>query len=189
MSPLLKIIQKKLAAHASASFNNALKKFVPGITKSYGVPMPVINQLAKEYKEGGFELVEELGSSEYIEEKILAAKLLGKIARKNPEKALSLFSILAKYIDNWAVCDSLGMQSLKPLVKTHSAAIFALATKYNRSTNPWLRRLSLVMVEWYTREKKHHSAIRTLVSNLQNDNEYYVKKAVIWITKNFLKGK
>jgi 3-methyladenine DNA glycosylase AlkD len=46
-----------------------------------------------------------------------------------------------------------------------------------------------VMVEWYTRLSEHHSQIKRLVKNLENDDEYYVKKAVQWINRNFKKGK
>jgi 3-methyladenine DNA glycosylase AlkD len=38
-------------------------------------------------------------------------------------------------------------------------------------------------------EKKLHPEIMKLVKPLENDEEYYVKKAVIWIKKNFAKGK
>ena len=149
--------------------------------------MPVLNSLAKEFKEAGFSLVEELSDSAYIEEKVMAAKLLGNIAKKDPEKSIELFDKLSMSIDNWALCDTLGMQSLKPLVKTHSKEIFALAKKCNRSENLWQRRLSLVMVEWYTRNKEFHPAILKLVNNLRKDKEYYVKKAIVWIERNLEK--
>jgi 3-methyladenine DNA glycosylase AlkD len=45
------------------------------------------------------------------------------------------------------------------------------------------------LVEWYTRFEKDHAAIMELVKPLENDKEYYVKKAVVWIKKNFSKGK
>ncbi len=184
-----KAIQKILKAYANPSTLASHEKFVPGLSKAYGVPMPVLNQLARDFKDGGFELVEELAGSSYIEEKILAAKLLGQIAKKDPEKSFSIFKKMAVQIDNWAVCDTLGMQSLKPLVRTHADNIFSLAKEYNLSSNPWLRRLSLVMVEWYTRDKKHHQTIKKLISHLENDREYYVQKAIKWINRNFSKGR
>ncbi|MBK5271780.1 MAG: DNA alkylation repair protein [Bacteroidia bacterium] len=64
-----------------------------------------------------------------------------------------------------------------------------MAGQFNQSKNPWQRRLSLVMVEWYTRKGECQSAIKKLVKNLEDDKEYYVKKAVVWINKNFRKGK
>jgi 3-methyladenine DNA glycosylase AlkD len=100
-----------------------------------------------------------------------------------------LIEYFAPGIDNWAVCDTIGMQALQTILKTHQKEIFALAKKYNRSANLWERRLSLVLVEWYTRDKTLHDEIKKLVKPLENDNEYYVKKAVVWINKNFAKGK
>jgi len=44
------------------------------------------------------------------------------------------------------------------------------------------------MVKWYTRKDEHHTAIKKLISNLENDNNY-VKKAASWIKRNFAKGK
>jgi 3-methyladenine DNA glycosylase AlkD len=67
--------------------------------------------------------------------------------------------------------------------------MFALARKLNYSKDPWQRRLSLVMVEWYTRHANFHKEIKELVKHLEDDNEYYVKKAVVWIKRNFEKGK
>lgn len=95
----------------------------------------------------------------------------------------------AKNIGNWAVSDALGMQALKPILKTHKQEIFTLTRKYNSSKYFWQRRLSLVLVEWYTRVKVVHPEIKKLVKNLEKDDEYYVKKAVVWIKKNFANGK
>jgi 3-methyladenine DNA glycosylase AlkD len=133
--------------------------------------------------------VEELWKAGALEEKVLAVKILGKIAKKDPERSLKLVDLFAKNIGNWAVCDAIGMQGLKPILKTHQKEIFTLAKKYNHSPDFWQRRLSLVLVEWYTRIKELHPEIKKLVKALEKDEEYYVKKAIIWITKNFEKGK
>ena len=145
--------------------------------------------MAAQFKSGGFELVEELWKAGALEEKILAVKMLGKIAKKDPEQSLRLIQLFAKNIGNWAVCDAMGMQGLKPILKTHREEIFALARKYNKSPDPWQRRLSLVLVEWYTRIKELHPEINRLVKNLENDDEYYVKKAIVWIKKNIAKAR
>ncbi len=189
VSEQINAIQKILKANSNAEALEAQQKFVPGEMKAYGVRMPVLNELAKEYKSGGFELAEALWKSGMMEEKMLAAKLVGQVAKKDPERTLKLIGQFAPGIDNWAVCDTIGMQSIKPIVKTHQQEIFALAKKYNRSTNFWERRLSLVLVEWYTRIPELHPEIKQLIKPLENDPEYYVRKAVTWINKNFAKGK
>lgn len=189
MSAALKEIQRILRSEANPAVKASHQKFVPGNEKVYGVKIPFLNELAKKYKSGSYVLVEELWNAGALEEKILAIKLLGKIAKKDPGRSLKMTQLFAKNIGNWAVCDAMGMQGLKPILKTHQKEIFSLAAKYNRSKDPWQRRLSLVLVEWYTRIKELHPEILKLVRNLENDKEYYVKKAIVWIKRNMEKRK
>ncbi len=185
----LQAIQRTLQQQASNAVQEANSKFVPGSKKVYGVPNPFLNTLAKQFKTGGFDLVKALWASGAYEEKMIALKMLGCIAKKDAPQSLQLVQVFSTGIDNWAICDTMGMQSLKPVVKTHQQEIFALAKKFNSSKNMWQRRLSLVLVEYYTRDKTLLPQINGLVSALENDEEYYVKKAVVWIKKNISKGK
>ena len=189
MSQQLKAIQKILKENAIPEAKASHQKFVPGKEKIYGVRMPFLNELAGTYKNGGFELVEALWKAGALEEKVLAVKILGRIAKKDPERSLKMITLFARNIGNWAVCDAMGMQGLKPILKTHQQQIFELAEKYNQSSDFWQRRLSLVLVEWYTRIKELHPEIKKLVKALENDEEYYVRKAIVWIKKNLEKGK
>lgn len=185
MHTAIKEIKKILKDNSSKEGLDAFNKFIPGAEKVYGVRMPVLNELAGQFKEGGFDLVRQLWDEDSFEEKMIAAKLLGKIAKKDPVKSLQLVEYFAPRINDWAICDTIGMQSLKPIVKTHQKQIFALAKKYNSSTDLWERRLSLVLVEWYTRDQSLHTEIMKLITPLENDPEYYVRKAVAWIKKKF----
>jgi 3-methyladenine DNA glycosylase AlkD len=189
MSQQLKEIQNILAAKADKKNVEFFQKMVPGRQKIYGVKTPDLNLLVQQYKSHSFGLAEELWASGALEEKVIAIKILEKTGKKDPPKLIGLFKKFSKQIDNWAVCDGLGMQFLRGIVKTHAEDIFALAAQLNQSKDPWQRRLSLVMVEWYTRGSDHHTVIRKLVKNLEGDDEYYVKKAVVWIKRNFMKGK
>lgn len=186
---MLKEIQKKLLTTSNPEAAAAFAKFVPGSMKIYGVRTPVLDELSKEYKGGGFVLIKELWDAGALEERILAVKVLQKIAKKDAAQSLQLVRYFAPGINNWAVCDAVGMQALQGIRKTHQKEIFALAKSYNRSSNFWERRLSLVLVEWYTRDKSLHDEINKLIKPLENDTEYYVKKAVVWIRKNFDKGR
>jgi 3-methyladenine DNA glycosylase AlkD len=189
MSTQLIAIQKTLAAKADKKDAGFFGKMVPGQQKIYGVKTPELNLIARQYKSYSFGLAEELWESGALEEKIIAIKIIEKTGKEDPERLLKLFKKFSKTIDNWAVCDGLGMQFLRSIVKSHAVQIFAIAEKFSRSKNPWQRRLSLVMVEWYTRKNEHHGEIKQLVKTLENDNEYYVKKAITWINRNLKKGK
>ena len=170
----LEAIQKLLLQHSNKAALEANNKFVPGCKQVYGVRNPVLNDLAKQFKEGGFDLVKALWGSGAYEEKIIALKMLGRLAKKGPEKSLRLIEYFSKGIDNWAECDTMGMQALKPILKTHQKEVFALAKKYNSSKDMWQRRLSLVLVEYYTRDKSLLPEINKLIKPLENDKEYYI---------------
>ncbi len=185
----LKEIQQQLQLHANPAAVAASRKFIPGDDIVYGVRNPVLNQLAKEAKAGGFVLVDQLWKAGSLEERIVATKLLGHIAKTDPVKTLSLIEKYAAQITNWALCDTMGMQSVASLRKKYAAEIFELAERLNTAAGFWERRLSLVLVEWYTREPERHAEIHRLVNNLRKDKEYYVKKAIVWIEKNFSKQK
>ena len=185
----LKAIQielNKLGKPETALF---IQKMAPGVKRVYGVKMPMLHSIVSQYKSEGFPLIEELWKSGAFEERILAAKLLEKHAASNPDKALKTVKKFSKEIDNWPVCDALGMQSLRGITKTHAKEIFQLADTLNSSPNFWQRRLSLVLVEWFTRDEKYHGAINKLIEPLRKDDEHYVKKAIQWLEKNLEKGK
>ena len=184
MKPVISEIRQILEKHALKKNENFFKMMVPGQQRVYGVKTPVLNEIAKKYQEGSFVLAKALWKSGALEERIIAIKIIEKKGKTDPARVLELLKEFSASIDNWAVCDGLGMQFIRGIVKTHAKEIFGLAKIYSRSKDPWRRRLSLVMVEWYTRQPEYHAAIRELVKFLENDEAYYVKKAVAWIHRN-----
>ena len=189
MTKELKEIQAILRSHADKKNEAFFKKMVPGKQMIYGVKTPALNEIAKKYKAGTFSLAEELWKSGALEEKIIAIKIIEKTGKTDPERLLKLFRKFSAGIDNWTVCDGLGMQFLRSIITTHDKKIFAISAEFNQSPKMWQRRLSLVMVEWYTRKKEHTVEIKKLVKALESDEEYYVKKAIAWIDRNFEKKK
>ncbi|HEU4860637.1 MAG TPA: DNA alkylation repair protein [Chitinophagaceae bacterium] len=189
MSALLKQIQNELKEHATPEAKAAAMKFVPNAEKVYGIRTPVLNRMAKKYREGGFDLVKELWNSGAFEEKLIAGKLLNVICKKDPLISLKLVTGFTKDISDWAVCDCVGMQSLKPVAKKIQHEIFDLSGKLVKSKNLWERRLSLVIIEVFTKDRSLHPEIIKRVKLLESDEEYYVRKAVDWIKRNLKKGK
>ena len=184
MQTPLKQIQKTLRRNSSEKGREAFRKFVPGSQGVYGVRVPVLNKLAVEYKTGGFDLVEELWRSGAFEERLLAAKILTKVSRKDPDRTLKLIGSFSKDISDWAVCDTLGQQSTRPIAAIRQKEIFALSKKLVRSRSLWERRLSLVLLETSSKDVQAHPFIRSIMEKLEDDREYYVKKAVEWTKRN-----
>ena len=189
MSALLRQIQHELKEQSTPEAKAAAMKFVPNAEIVYGIRTPVLNIMAKKYREGGFDLVKELWNSGAFEEKLLAGKMLSVISKKDPMLALKLVTGFTKDISDWAVCDCVGMQSLKPVAKKIQHEIFDLSAKLIKSRNLWERRLSLVIIEVFTKDRSLHPEIMKRVKLLESDEEYYVRKAVAWIKRNLKKGK
>ena len=60
--------QTALAAQSDEKAKGVVRKFIPTSQAVYGVRLPLLNQIAKEHREGGFELAEALWKSGAFEE-------------------------------------------------------------------------------------------------------------------------
>lgn len=179
LSEIKKILQTKANEKTKASF----QKFIPSSQKVYGVKVPELNQLATKYKTAGFDLVEELWKSGTFEEKLLATKILGKLCKKDPKKTLKLLEKFAKEIIDWAVCDTLATQGVRGITKIKQKEIFVISKKLIQSKNNWERRFGVVLLINFTKDKILTNEIKEIIKNVENDKEYYVKKAVEWIKR------
>src|SRR4030095_17252798 len=103
MSKQIKEIQKILDEKSDKSSIDFFRVMVPGKQKIYGVKTPVLNELAKKYKEGGFDLAEDLWNSGALEEKVIAIKIIEKVGKDDPSRVLTFFKQFSTQLDNWAV--------------------------------------------------------------------------------------
>ena len=180
-------IKQALATNSDEKAKGAVRKFIPTSQHVYGVRLPLLNQIAKEHREGGFELAEALWKSGAFEEKLLAAKLLGSSCKKDPDRALTLAKTFAAQISDWAVCDTLGMQGVKGIASEKQIELFAWSNKLVKSRNLWERRLGLVLLTHFVKDRNSRTQIEKTLARLSGDKEHYVKKAVEWLQKDLRK--
>ena len=180
-------IKQALAANSDEKAKGAVRKFIPTSQHVYGVRLPLLNQIAKEHRAGGFELAEALWKSGAFEEKLLAAKLLGSSCKKDPDRALTLAKTFAAQISDWAVCDTLGMQGVKGIALEKQTELFAWSNKLVKSESLWERRLALVLLTHFVKDKSSRTQIEKTLARLSGDKEHYVKKAVEWLQRDLRK--
>jgi 3-methyladenine DNA glycosylase AlkD len=180
-------IKQALAANSDEKAKGAVRKFIPTSQHVYGVRLPLLNQIAKEHRAGGFELAEALWKSGAFEEKLLAAKLLGSSCKKDPDRALTLAKKLAAQISDWAVCDTLGMQGVRGIASEKQIELFAWSNRLVKSSNLWERRLGLVLLTHFVKDRNSRTQIEKTLARLSGDKEHYVKKAVEWLQKDLRK--
>lgn len=183
----LEEIRKILKENSTKEAKASCLKFCPTVTKLYGVRTPLLSGLAKKIKDNGFELTEQLWRSGYFEEKILAAKILSRFCKTDPDRTLKLIYQFSKNIEDWAVCDTLATQGIRPIAKTRQKELFDLSRKLVTSKNLWQRRFGLVILINFTKDMSLKKEIMEITEKVKEDKEMYIKKAVIWLISQMKK--
>jgi 3-methyladenine DNA glycosylase AlkD len=177
------VLKQKSNPEAKASF----EKFIPSSQNVYGVRVPILNELAKKYRSGGFDLVEELWKLGAFEERLLATKILGKVCKGDPDKTLMVLLQFSEEISDWAVCDTLATQGIRGIISKKQNEIFDLSRRFVKSDNMWQRRLGIVLLINYAKNSDLKNEIQKIIQPLAQDNEHYIKKAITWIKKDLNK--
>jgi len=180
LAEIREFLKKKSNSKAKESW----RRFVSESEECYGVYLAEINKIVPKYASCDFKLVEELWRSSYLEEKILAAKILGRICKKDPEKTLKLVESFLNDISNWAVCDTLATQGIKAIAKIKQKEILELSRKLIKSKNPWKRRFGIVLLINFKKDRALRKEIEAILGQVEDDKEYYVKKAIDWIKRS-----
>ena len=185
----LEKIKKSLKAAANEKVKLSFEKFIPSAKKVYGVKVAVLNNIAGEIKEIDFDLIEKLWESGLFEEQLLAVKILGNFANKDPERTIKIVEKFSRDISNWAVCDTLATQGIRKIAKDKQKEIFALSKKYISSKNLWQRRFAVVLLIELNRCGLDKKEIKKLLEKVKGDKEPYIKKAIIWLNKELNENK
>jgi len=180
----LKLIRGNLIRLSQPEVIVAAQKYIPSAQVVYGVRVPHLNALAKQYRDGGFPLVRELWRAGAFEERLLATKLLGIIAKKDPNETLRLLRTFSHDLSDWATCDTLATQAIRPLVKDHRRELFDIAKEFLVSEGFWVRRCGIVILTNYAKDKTLKPSILGLVRHLRSNKEHYIKKALEWLDRD-----
>lgn len=183
----LKEIQKILKREGNLKVKESFEKSIPSAEKIYGVRVPILNSIAKEIEKPDFKLVKELWRSGSLEERLLAAKILGRIANEDREKTLKLVEGFSKDISNWAVCDTLATQGIRKIAGDKSEDIFRISEKYISSKNLWRKRFALILLIEISRAGFDKERIKKLAGKVKEEKEPYIQKAVSWFKKELRK--
>ena len=182
-SDVLIEIQNELNDRSSEEAREGFAKFVPHSQNVYGVRLPIINDMARTYKNSGFPIVRELWASGAFEECMLAVKILSKTCKSDPDLTLELLDQFKADIDNWAICDTLCSEGIRSIFKIKQTEIWSLATSYLRSDEMWTRRMGIVLLIHFAKIPERKAEVRRVIHPLITDNSHYIKKAVTWITR------
>ncbi len=172
------------------------KRTIPNVNKIFGVSFPIqdviaveISKLDASHADAVLSLLKTLWQSSSLEAQIITAKALGKVAKKAPEKTLTLIKKLLRDIDNWAVCDTLATQGLRDLIKTHKEEILELVLDSIKDKNKWIKRFGVVTLVELAHNKKLEipKKVFDIIKPLMTAEDADIKKAVAWTLREISK--
>ncbi len=191
MKTLIEKIRNDLRSSIDEKTKETSQNFFKERIKSYGVKIPVVNKIGKEYfeqikslsKSEIFNLCEKLWQSEYIEESFIACNWSYYIHKRYEPKDLLVFEKwIQNYVNNWASCDTLCNHTVGTFVEMYPDHVNRLKD-YARSENRWMRRASAVTLIIPARKGKFLSDILEIANILLTDQDDLVQKGYGWMLK------
>ncbi len=159
--------------------------------KCYGIKVPTVNKLSKEYfklvrsmtKSEIFNLCESLWQSGFLEESFIACHWSYFIhARYEPEDLKIFEKWIDTYVNNWASCDTLCNHTVGTFIEMYPEFLVRLK-EFARSDNRWMRRASAVTLIIPARKGKFLNDILEIADILLEDQDDLVRKGYGWMLK------
>ncbi len=167
------------------------KNFFKEDIKMYGVKVPVVNKISKQYfdllkdysKQDIFNLCEELWKSGYNEESYIACNWSYYIHKEYTPSDFNVFEHwVNKYVTNWASCDTLCNHTIGTFVEMYPDYIAELK-KWAKSNNRWTKRASTVTLIIPARKGLFLHDILEIADILLLDPDDLVQKGYGWMLK------
>lgn len=164
-----------LKPHADEKYREFSSKLIPNIDieKIIGVRVPILRKIAKEiYREDGQNFLENLPHF-YHEENLIHAFLINEI--KDEKIASDAIFEFAKYMDNWAVTDSINPKAFK----NNSAAVRTLVDRLLKQSGEYQIRLAIILMMKFLQGENFVESDLDTILNMKTDF-YYVNMARAW---------
>jgi len=173
---------RKLGNKEKAEFN---KRYLKSPYEFYGLGVPEIRKIVKEYKKLEFHsalnLFDELWNSGNHEEMSFALYLLGNYVKKYPEYIWKFLLERIEKAKTWDHVDELSSHILGVILAEDMRRMNEIKPLFE-SRNPWLRRISIVSTYPLIKKNKIELTLR-LAENLVYDKDIYVQKAAGWMLR------
>ena len=161
------------------------KKYLKSPYDFYGIKVPEIRKIAKNYKNLGIEetylIFESLWKSNFHEEKLTAIFLLMQKEKEFNRETWDFAISKAKDIKTWDICDALSSWIIgKMLAKDIS--LKPEIEKLAESKSPWEKRASIVSTIQLIKKGKIELTFK-LAEKLVYDENIYVQKGAGWMIR------
>lgn len=164
-------------------------RFIPGLGESYGVPLPALRIIAAELAKWGqrrptqvFALVGRLWRNGSRDERVIAAKVLERLGKRQWAETLELAASFVDDIRNWEECDQLACFGLRNVVQRHPEAVLPRCRAWVQSEDKWTRRFGVAVLTSLPKDKAYRPSERefAVLDAVMADDAREVQDAVAW---------
>lgn len=191
MPDVIKAVRRTLINSTDEKTRATSQRFFREKIKYYGVKVPVVNRISKDYfariesrtKQEIFSLCELLWSSGYIEESFIACNWSYNLRELYEPNDFQVFTAwIQKYVSNWASCDTFCNHTVGTFIEMFPEYLPELKD-FARADNRWLRRASAVSLIIPARNGKFINDVLEIADILLIDNDDLVQKGYGWMLK------
>ncbi len=191
MEPIIDKIRLELRKNSDEKTQAASRKFFKEEIKAYGVKVPTVNKISKEYfklidrktKYEIFDLCGILWQSGFIEESFIACHWSYYLHKKYEPDDFQIFeNWINNYVSNWASCDTLCNHTVGEFIVMYPEYLTGLKD-FAKSDNRWMRRASAVSLIVPARKGKFLKEILEIADILLLDKDDLVQKGYGWMLK------
>ena len=183
---LIELADPSIAEHSQRFFKTGEGEYGEG-DKFLGIRVPVLRNLAKQYRAIALHDIQQLLKSEFHEQRLFALLLLvQKFSKGDVRERTSIYTLYlanTRYINNWDLVDSSAYQIMGVyLADTGKAIQQQILSNLAKSDNLWERRIAIMATFHFIRNKQFEMTLM-LSRMLLNDKEDLIHKAVGWMLR------
>ena len=191
MENIIDTIREELRKNSDEKTQTTSQNFFKEKIKFYGVKIPVVNKISKEYfkridfktKSEILNLCENLWQSGFIEESFIACHWSYCIHNRYEPGDFQIFEKwISEYVNNWASCDTLCNHTMGAFIEMYPEYLARLKD-LAKSENRWMRRASSVALIIPARKGKFLNEILEIADILLLDKDDLVQKGYGWLLK------
>lgn len=187
--PLIKLFEQ----HADAGNAEGMKAYMLNQFDFYGLKAPLWRKLSKEYfkKElPPFEDVEAIIKDCWQHRKrelqYVAIELLACYQKQWKKETISIIEYMLTHKSWWETVDHAATALTGPYFKKFPEQQLKITSKWNKSSNIWLQRSSIMFQKMY-RKETDTDLLSKHILHLKSAREFFIQKAIGWALREYSK--
>jgi 3-methyladenine DNA glycosylase AlkD len=190
--PYLKAIQKIFASNADATIAKGAKAYLLNQFEFYGIKTPLRRTLSKAFYKANpikdhtelSNIVKECFNEPQRELHYFAIELMGHHKKLWSKKTLPLIEWMITHNSWWDSVDSTNTHVISKFFLAFPEFIDEYTYKWNRSSNKWLKRMSILFQLTY-HEKTNTTLLTNYIEHCQLEEDFFIRKAIGWALRAY----